>query len=65
MGIGVDREGSRRSPVVQAQGRVRGLLAMIADVLGSHNAWYIIGAELTNNNNNYNELHNDGNNNNS
>lgn len=38
---------------------------MIADVLGSHNAWYIIGAELTNNNNNYNELHSDGNNNNS
>lgn len=56
----MDRESSR-SPAVQAQAGVRGLLAVTAEVVGVHNALYIVGAELTNNNN---KLHNADNNDN-
>ena len=59
VGVGADRESSRRSPVAQAQGGVWDLLAVTAGVVGTHNICYRAGAELINNNGDTHKLYKD------
>ena len=52
----MDRENSRRNPVVQTQGVSPG---SGAGVVGTHNVCCRVGAELPNNDGDYNKLYND------